>query len=317
MQNGDENVIEPRGWELIERYKKNYNIPTEAEITEEMILKHWEIEKSLTIELLESNPENRLEIVEKCYDKLYRELWWLNKFIGTDNKMLPSQLYKNWIELIGPPPKKIYEIGSGKAGLITFLASCGFECKATEITCERGKKYATESLNLSWGNSDGINLDRFEPPDSYDVVISDNVIEHFHPDDLCEHFKNVFSILSKEGRYIFVTPHKHMGPTDVSIVFKRDKPIGMHLKEYTYSELKEKLEEAGFIDIYAVFNIPAKITQLYGIYIKPRESSIYLVYSCAIEKLISLLPYQSFRRKAMIFFFVPNIFIIAKKKCKL
>jgi hypothetical protein len=72
---------EPMGQELIDRYKKNYNIPTDAEITEEMILAHWELEKRLTKELLASNPENR-EVFERCYSTLYGELWWLNKFIG-------------------------------------------------------------------------------------------------------------------------------------------------------------------------------------------------------------------------------------------
>ncbi len=311
---GDENVIEPRGQELIDRYKKNYNIPDETEITENMILRHWELEKSLANELLNSIPENRSEVFERCYEKLYKELWWLNKFIGKSNKLIPSKYYRNWIELIGKPPKNIYEIGSGKADLITYLASCGFKCKGTEITSERGKKFAPESLNLSWGNSDGIHLEKFEVPGSYDVVISDNVIEHIHPDDIYEHFKNVYSILSIGGRYIFVTPHVHMGPSDVSSVFKCNKPIGMHLKEYTYRELKDSLEKAGFENVYAVFNIPTKITQLYGIYIKPKGSSTYLAYSCAIEKLISLLPYQSLKRKANFFFFIPNIFIIAKKK---
>lgn len=304
---------EPRGKELIDRYKKNYNISHDVEITEEMILNHWELEKSLTSELSKSNPENRWEVFEKCYNTLYRELWWLNMSINTSNKMLPSQRYKLWVELIGKPPKKIYEVGSGKAELISYLASCGFECKATEITKERGKKYALEYSNLSWGISDGIRLDRFESPGSYDVVISDNVIEHLHPDDIAEHFKNVNSILSSGGRYFIITPHKHMGPADISKIFNYDTPIGMHLKEYTYQEIKNSLEKAGFNDIYAVFHIPIKITQLCGIYIKPKIASTYLNYSCAVEKLISLLPYQSLRRKAMIFFFIPDIFIVAKK----
>ncbi|WP_048118526.1 class I SAM-dependent methyltransferase [Methanosarcina vacuolata] len=304
---------EPRGQELIDRYKKNYHMSAEDDITEEMILKHWNLEKTLTSEILKSNSENRWEITDRCYTTLYRELWWLNKFTNSNNNISPSIKYKNIIEILGYPPKKIYEIGSGKAELITYLASCGFECKATEITRERGGKYASEVPNLSWGISDGIHLNKFEKSGSYDVVISDQVIEHLHPDDIIEHFKNVNSILSSEGKYIFITPHKHMGPADISRVFKCEKPFGMHLKEYTYKELKNSLEKAGFKDIYGVFHIPNTLTQLTGVYIKPKVSSIYLTYSCAVEQLISLLPYKT-RRKAMIFFFVPDIFMIAQKK---
>ena len=198
--NRDKTMREPRGQELIDRYKKNYNIPTDAEITEEMFLAHWELEKRLTKELLQSNPENRWEVFERCYSTLYSELWWLNQFGGANRTLLPSQLYKNWLYLIGPPPKKNYEVGSGKGDLIAYLASCGFECRATEITRERGKKYISEHPYLSWAISDGVHLERFEAPTSYDVVISDQVIEHLHPDDLYEHFKGVLSILSsREG----------------------------------------------------------------------------------------------------------------------
>lgn len=307
---------EPRGQELIDRYKKNYNMPNDAEITEEMILRHWELEKRLTKELLAANPENRWEVFERCYSMLYSELWWLNQFIGTGSIMSSSQLYKKWVELIGNPPQKIYEVGSGKGEMITYLASCGFDCRATEITRERGQKYVSEQSNLSWGISDGVHLERFEAPNSYDVVISDQVIEHLHPDDVYEHFLGVLSILSSRGRYLFATPHRYAGPSDISRIFKCDRTRGMHLKEYTYQELKEKLEKAGFKDIRSFLRVPTKITHLSGIYIKPKASRIYLNYLCVVEKSISLLP-QKLRRKLVsllsFILFYPSIFIIAKK----
>ena len=311
-------IEEPRGQELIDRYKKNYNIPVDANITEEMILAHWELKKRLTKELLACNPENRWEVFERCYSTLYGELWWLNKFIGAGSTLPPSQRYKNLVELIGQPPKKIYEIGSGKGEMMTYLASCGFECRATEITRERGKNVYQSISNLSWGISNGVHLERFEAPNSYDVVVSDQVIEHLHPDDLYEHFKGVLSILSTGGRYFFATPHRHMGPSDISKIFKCDKPMGMHLKEYTYRELKEMLERAGFKDISAVLRVPTKITQLFGIYAKPEASHAYLAYLCVVEKLISLLPSQRFKRTAarllMLILFSSTIFIVAQKE---
>ena len=178
---------EPRGQELIECYKKNYNMSVDAEVTEEMILRHWELEKRLARELLESNPENRWEVFERCYSTLYGELEWLNRLMHADVNASSRLLsFKNWGYLIGQPPKRIYEIGSGKGELIAYLASCGFLCKATEITPERGQKYVPVHQNLSWGHSDGIYLERFEALNSYHVVISISVIEHLHPDDLYE-----------------------------------------------------------------------------------------------------------------------------------
>ena len=79
-------MIEPKGQELIDRYKKKFHINVDAEITEDMILAHWELEKRLTKEILESNSGNRWETFEQCYSTLYDELWWLNQYIGTGSK---------------------------------------------------------------------------------------------------------------------------------------------------------------------------------------------------------------------------------------
>ena len=281
---------EPRGQELIERYKKNYNIPASFEVTELMVLKHWELEKSLTKELLESSSEKRWEVFELCYSKLYSELKWLNLPADSNNRLPSFELYKNWLYLIGSPPKKIYEIGSGQGELISSLASYGFKCKATEITRERGQKCVSGHPNLSWGISDGVHLERFESPNSYDAVISNQVIEHLHPDDLFDHFKGVLSILSAGGGYIFATPHLYVGPSDISRVFKYEKPMGMHLKEYTYQELKKLLEQAGFENVCAILVVPQRISHLLKLNFRPIASRTYFYYLCKIEQFITLLP---------------------------
>ena len=92
---------------------------------------------------------------------------------------------------------------------------------------------------LRWTVSDGVHLERFEAPESYDAVISDQVIEHLHPDDLVAHFAGVHAILKPGGRYALATPHAFEGPFDVSRVFGSERPQGMHLKEYTYRELQD------------------------------------------------------------------------------
>jgi len=307
----------------VDRYVKNYHIPIDAEVTEDMILAHWELEKRLTKELLESNSENRWEVFERGYTTLYSELDWLNRLQGTAITIPPSRRYRNWVSLIGQLPNRTYEVGSGKGELITYLTSYGFECKGTELTHERTQQWVSGDPNLSWAITNGIHLDQFERPNSYDIVISDQVIEHLHPDDLCEHFKGVMSILSNGGSYVFGTPHRHAGSYDVSGVFRCDKTKGMHLKEYTYAELKQLLAQAGFEYIYAVLRIPTSSTilttvgNLLGPMAKPRTSRTYLAYLSVVEKLISLLPRQGLRRKAAwlarCISFSPIIFMAAKK----
>ena len=153
--------------------------------------------------------------------------------------------------------------------------------------------------------------------DSFGIVLSNQVIEHMHPDDLVDHFRNVRLILKSGGKYIFTTPNKYAGPSDISYVFNCDTPKGMHLKEYTNLEIKKMLNHAGFNSIKAVWKVPDKVSSILRIKIKPIASSYYLSYLCLIEKLISKLPTQKLRRKSVILsrliFFTPSIFIIAKK----
>jgi SAM-dependent methyltransferase len=241
-------MFEPRGRELILRYKQNYSIPEEADVSEEMILRHWELEKKLTRQLLDSRPENRWEVFDRCYSILYKELDWLNR-LSVEPSTPPEAQYKGWVDLIGPAPKRIYEIGSGKGRMISYLASLGYECRATEITRERGEKHVSAFPSLTWAISDGVHLDKFEQVNSYDVVVSDQVIEHLHPEDVVDHFKGVRKILKNKGRYIFAMPHKFFGPWDVSRIFKKSKPKGMHLKEYTVYETVKALRSAGFVRV--------------------------------------------------------------------
>jgi len=308
---------EPRGQELIERYREVYGVLQGSEITVEMVLRHWELEKLLTRELLDSAEEHRWEIFERCYSKLYGELDWLNRMDDGRDSIPADVRYAEWPQLIGPPPRTVYEIGSGKGRLIRFLVECGYECKATEVTRERGEKWVEEHPNLIWGNSDGVHLGRFEPAGSWDVVISDQVIEHLHPDDLVDHFLGTFEILKPGGRYVFSTPHRSIGPSDVSAVFNCDTSHGMHLKEYTYSEIVEALSSAGYGRITSPVRLLWKIQGKLGWHSRIRCSQLYLCYLRLMERQIERIPRQLWRRKAAkilrILLFSPAIWIVAEK----
>ena len=64
----------PSGQELINHYKSNYQISDNIDISEEMILRHWELEKRLRKQLLKSTPENRWGTFDRYYSTLYSEL---------------------------------------------------------------------------------------------------------------------------------------------------------------------------------------------------------------------------------------------------
>lgn len=243
---------EPRGQEPINRYRWNYGIAEDVSLTEEMIPTHWSLERRLTRELLASTRESRWATFERCYTTLYGELDWLNRLIGSTSTTPAADRYRHWGELVGTQPKCIYEVGSGKATMISYLAQLGHQCTATEITRERGAMHAVQHPNLRWTQTDGVNLAHFEPSNSFDFVISDNVIEHLHPDDLTLHLSGAREILKNGGKYLLAVPHRWFGPSDISRVFKYEIACGMHLKEYTYRELSKALRLAGFSVVASV-----------------------------------------------------------------
>lgn len=314
-------VMEPRGKQLVERYKQNYSITDNFDISEQMVLAHWELEKQLTKELLNSTLENRWQVFENSYTRLYQELEWLNRARqGQDDA---TEDYETWAKTIGAPPQTVYEIGSGQGQLIQYLASCGFDCKGTEITRERGQKHLNNpAANIQWGQSDGVHLERFEPDGHYDVVISSQVIEHLHPDDLNAHFKGCYKILKPQGRYIFTTPHCYTGPHDVSSVFNYDVSRGMHLKEYTYAELLKQLQAAGYRQVYA--SIPLKFRRLFAKLHLHQEAQmikvgeVYLQLLLVTEAVLGLVPQRKLQRSLSKFLkqlllFRDNIFLVAQK----
>ncbi len=223
---------------VIRRYRTNYQLGDE--IGEYEVKRHWELESTLARRLLTSDKSTRWSVFQECYTELYSTLPWLN-----ESETAPADSLRPWLKLV-PKGAKVFEIGSGKAHLLKYLVSQGYDCVATEITRERGEKHAAGVGDLKWHVTDGVNLAKFESPSSYDVVISTNVVEHLHPDDILDHLRNVREILRPGGYYIFATPHVGVGPSDVSRVYGFDRAVCMHLKEYNFIELGALLTYAGF-----------------------------------------------------------------------
>ncbi|MGH9585919.1 MAG: class I SAM-dependent methyltransferase [Acidobacteriaceae bacterium] len=171
---------------------------------------------------------------------------------------------------------KIYEVGSGAGTLAAYLNRNGFDCTATEITKERGqKKAAPGQEGLHWHQTDGVHLDHFEQPGSYDYVLSDQVVEHLHPEDILTHFRTARALLKPGGSYFVRTPHRRFGPHDLSRVFKLKRPVFMHLHEFNYLEFASIARECGYSRVLAVTNL-GPISRKMGWYKASRAWYFYM-----------------------------------------
>jgi SAM-dependent methyltransferase len=233
--------------ELVLRYRTNYGLS--AAIGAGHVAKHRQIEEELTRKLWNSTPADRWHVFDDCYTTLYKSLPWLNE-TATEGRW---QKADPWPRLL-KRRSTILEVGSGGGELVRRLVSLGHRCVATEITVERGEKHVADVAGLEWKSTDGVNLAKFEQQDTYDVVISSQVIEHFHPDDVATHFENVRLILKSGGEYIFDTPHVGTGPHDLSRVFDLERPAFMHLREYDFRALGRIARAAGFRKVKAVLH---------------------------------------------------------------
>lgn len=246
---------------------------------------HADLEGALTDAVLATTPETRAAAFAEAYSRLYAELPWMNRSEATHNALDLNA----WSMLIGRN-KKILEIGSGRGQLIRHLASQGNLCHATEITTERGEKFVESEAGVQWLATDGVNLSRFAQESFYDVVISDQVFEHLHPDDHVTHLAEARKLLKDGGRYILRAPHRATGPHDISAIFGFDKAVFLHLCEPDYELMERVTRAAGFRTTRAVV---AK--QRLGVAIASRMLMHYQIWLDRMERRLAL-PAKARRR---------------------
>ena len=206
---------------------------------------HYEVEKALALKLKNAAPEERRKLYPLVYDELFARV--------TDHPMLtrkedPSsraQSVEGQMRLLRPFLKSDFsflEVGPGDCSLSFEL--CKFLRQVYGVDISSSITSATDApTNFKLLLSDGIRIDL--PAGSVDFAYSNQVMEHLHPDDAQEQLKEIFRVLKPGAVYFCITPHRFMGPDDVSMYFD-EVATGFHLKEYTHGELRTLFLAAGF-----------------------------------------------------------------------
>lgn len=109
------------------------------------------------------------------------------------------------------------------------------------------EKGITKIVPLSLGEDTDHSL--HEWAGQLDVVYSNDVVEHLHPDDMREHLSLVTRLLKPRGLYICITPNRITGPHDVSAHFLpyHARAEGAHIREYSHRELRDVFRANGFV----------------------------------------------------------------------
>lgn len=220
--------------------------PAPANRTLEQLYNHYLVEKTIAEKLKKSTREERKSIYNTMYDELFDKVPDHPRLKRRQSRQLTlkaNQSKYNVIKKFLNKSSKFLEFAPG---------DCRFAFKVAErVEFAYGVDISDQCNiadcipdNFNLVIYDGYNLDQIET-DSIDVVFSDQLIEHLHPEDTKFHFELVFRVLKTGGKYIFRTPHLFSGPHDISQFFSYE-PECFHLKEWTFIEIKKLIMELGY-----------------------------------------------------------------------
>ncbi len=218
-------------------------------LTKEHVSQIFKTEKRLRQFLLNAPRNERTAAFIWAYDELFRQCPWhpaLTENSGTANEALIQRHARTFVPLLKEMhAHTVLEIGCGNGELSLALARSGINCTGIDVSSERIRRLeAVETSNLRFLQSEATSLPF--PDSSFNIVISMQLFEHLHPDDVPIHLKEVLRVLNPGGYYIIETPNRHTGPRDISRFFS-DKPEGFHLREYSIDEMYQILKKNGFV----------------------------------------------------------------------
>ena len=213
---------------------------TPAELRE-----HFDIERELAARLRDATSK---EARRALYGEVYRER---SERIGhhplvvrAADPHLRAPDVRHQLALLRPflaPSHTFCELGAGDGAVARAVAPFVEHALALDVTDALAR--GTPAPGFEFRVFDGFDLG--VPDESLDVVYSNDVIEHLHPEDALDQIVAVYKALRPGGVYVCVTPNSLSGPHDVSRHFS-DTPQGFHLCEYTTTALARTFRRAGF-----------------------------------------------------------------------
>ncbi len=268
--------------------KLRMKLPPER--TFEQVKNHFEVERAIADSLKRASKEERKKIYKTMYDELFAKVPDHPRLQARQN---PEEQLKNnrrtfvLVEKYVSKETIFAEFAPGDCSFSCFMGEYVKQVIAFDISKQSGallRKPKNFNLCIYDGYTPSV-ADK-----SIDVIFSDQLIEHLHPEDMVHHFGIVKKMLKPGGLYLFRTPHAFFGPTDVSAYFSK-KVEGFHLKEWTFSELAAILKQQRF-------------SHSYGLWRKGKRCfKVPLVYFSIVEKVLTLFPRPM--RKVIARYFIP------------
>ena len=267
----------------------------------EQLRNHYLVEKAIAQKLMQATRDERKKIYATMYDELFARVPDHPRLTRRADSGATSEQNHVKLQLVGrylDPSRVFLEFAPGDCRFAIDVAGRVKHAYGLDISDQRRRGEQTPD-NFELIVYDGYHLDAI-PDHSVDVIFSDQLIEHFHPDDTRLHFELAHRLLKDGGVYVFRTPHTLTGPHDVSLYFS-DEPECFHLKEWTYREIRSLLRSIG----YSSFSAWQYRQRFNATYRLPYS------YFAAMEAMLGSLPKRRIRRLAQ--YLLPQLYAVATK----
>lgn len=209
----------------------------------ERLWAHFQLEAELAGKLRHSRREER----DAIYGQLYSELF---DRLPDHPQHRRDAAYRRrntakQIEFLRPylTPGTVYvEVGCGDAAVTQGVSALVLKAIGIDVTSML-IDWEHVPANFRFLETNGTEIDL--PAACVDLVYSNQLMEHLHPDDAQQQLQEIWRILKPGGRYICSTPNRLTGPHDISVYFQYE-PGGFHMREYDHGMLAAMFREVGF-----------------------------------------------------------------------
>lgn len=233
--------------------------------TEAELRQHFEIERKLAAKLREASSKVERR---RLYGEVYRQRSELipshplvRQAADPRSRARTVEPQAKLLSSFAAPGSRFCEVGAGDGAVARAIAPRVSSAIAFDVTDALALPDDV-GVGFEFRVFDGFDLGL--PPDSVDLVYSNDVVEHLHPEDMLDHARAVRRVLRPGGLYVCVTPNRLSGPHDVSRHFAED-PQGFHLREYSATELTAALRESGFSRVKVFLSVGGRqLTPLLG-----------------------------------------------------
>ena len=221
----------------------------------ERLRAHYEIERELASRLRSSRREERASLYGEVYDELFARLP-----DHPQHKADPEKRRRNtamqaaFLRPMLSPDAVFVEVGCGDAAVTQAVAAHVREAVGIDVTSAL-VDHAGAPANFRFMRTDGTALALADG--MADLVYSNQLMEHLHPDDARQQLGEIIRVLRPGGRYVCSTPNRLTGPHDISCYFGHE-PRGFHLREYDHASLAAMFRDAGFRSTRTVVSVKGR-----------------------------------------------------------